>query len=70
MPVIGYQLYIFLCTCEKCGEQTEVRRDPDKGIYNAAQAARSLGWNFGQDRSTTCNKCRKNNKYERYKKFE
>ena len=67
MPIIGYDIHIFLCTCDKCGKQEEVTQNNDHGIYNGAQAARSLGWSFGQNGYILCDVCRKNNKFDRHK---
>ncbi len=65
MPVTGYDIHIFLCTCDTCGTQAEVTQNNNRGIYNGAQAARSLGWSFGQNGNVKCNVCRQHNKYDR-----
>ena len=65
MAVTGYDIHIFLCTCDKCGEQAEVPQNNARGIYNGAQAARSLGWSFGQNGNVKCSVCRQSNKYDR-----
>lgn len=65
MAIIGYTVHFFLCTCDKCGKQEEVPQNTDRGIYNGAQAARSLGWSFGQRGEIKCNVCRRSNKYDR-----
>lgn len=65
MPIISYTVHIFLCTCDKCGKQKEVPQNIIHGIYNGAQAVRSLGWSFGQRGEIKCNICRRSNKYDR-----
>ena len=49
---------IYMCTCSKCGKRKFVDRDPEKGIYNRAQAVRSLRWSFGKDKAIKCDVCR------------
>ena len=56
MSVGSYIKKVYVCTCDKCGKSQEV--EPDKNIYNGAQAVRSLGWKLGKDKSVKCSECR------------
>lgn len=50
--------YIFLC--DSCGCSGTVDRDnPLISSYNAAQACRSLGWEYSRSGRILCPKCRK-----------
>lgn len=51
-------VHVFVCTCDVCGSREEVKENYN-GIYNGAQAVRSLGWSFGKDKSVKCSSCRK-----------
>ncbi|MDE6597253.1 MAG: hypothetical protein K2K60_01265 [Clostridia bacterium] len=57
MSVRSYSVHVFVCFCDDCGKSAEVQET--KKIYNGAQAVRSLGWSFGQDKSVRCGKCRR-----------
>lgn len=57
MGVSSYSVHVFVCKCDDCGRLEEVEESP--GIYNGAQAVRSLGWSFGQYREVRCDKCRR-----------
>lgn len=59
MSVISYTLHIYVCKCDVCGKTEQVEENHDKGIYNRAQAVRSLRWSYGKDKSVKCNNCRK-----------
>lgn len=58
MGVSSYSVRIFVCTCDICEKCEYVEENLYKGIYNSAQAVRSLGWSFGKDKSVKCSKCR------------
>jgi len=57
MSVGSYSVHVFVCTCDGCGKRAEVEENY-QGIYNGAQAVRSLGWSFGKDKRVLCSKCR------------
>ena len=57
--VFNISKHYFKCFCDKCGLMVEVEENIFIGIYNGAQAARSLGWSFGKDRRCFCSSCRK-----------
>lgn len=57
MSVSSYSVHVFVCTCDECGARSEVEENY-RGIYNGAQAVRSLGWSFGKDKRVKCSKCR------------
>ena len=57
VTLINYPVYF--CRCDKCLKSASVERDDDAGIYNGAQAVRSLGWSFSKDGKTVlCDTCR------------
>lgn len=58
MSVSSYSVHVFVCVCDVCGERADVEESLRNGIYNGAQAVRSLGWSFGKDKSVKCSKCR------------
>lgn len=60
MGVTSYSVHVFVCKCDICGKLVEVKENYH-GIYNGAQAVRSLGWSFGKDKSVKCDKCRMDN---------
>lgn len=60
-----YNIHIFVCQCDRCGEIREVQESLT--AYNAAQAARSIGWSYGKDKKTFCRNCRKQNLKDKYK---
>ena len=57
----------YVCTCSKCGKREFVSREPNKGIYNLAQAVRSLRWSFGQNKAIKCDICRRMEYNDRYR---
>ena len=59
MSVSSYSVHVFVCICDDCGARADVEESRLNGIYNGAQAVRSLGWSFGQDKSVRCGKCRR-----------
>ena len=59
MGVSSYSVHVFVCTCDVCGKRVDVEESLNNNIYNGAQAVRSLGWSFGQDKSVRCGKCRR-----------
>lgn len=61
MGVTSYSVHVFVCRCDVCGERQDVEESLSGGIYNGAQAVRSLGWSFGKDKSVKCDKCRMDN---------
>ncbi len=61
MSIMTYSVHVYVCTCDDCDKSIEVKENKRIGIYNAAQAVRSLGWSFGKDKSVRCDKCRQNN---------
>ena len=65
MPVCLENIPYYLCICNKCKKYKKV--EPNKKIYNGAQAVRSLGWSFGKDQSVFCDICRKKNHNDHYK---
>lgn len=58
MSVRSYSVHVYVCTCDKCGKRVDVGENREKGIYNGAQAVRSLGWKFGKDKTVKCSECR------------
>lgn len=66
MGVKLFQYPIYVCTCDICGEQTEVPRNCRAKTYNAAQAVRSVGWSYGKDGKVLCHECRKLNRQDNY----
>lgn len=58
MSVVSCSIKIYICTCDKCGKCVDVQENLEAGIYNGAQAVRSLGWKFGKDKSVKCLECR------------
>ncbi len=58
MSVSSYSVHVYVCTCDQCGKRFDVEENREKGIYNGAQAVRSLGWKFGKDKSVKCSECR------------
>lgn len=58
MGIGSYSVHVFVCTCDVCGCREEVKENIN-GVYNGAQAVRSLGWSFGKDKVVKCDKCRK-----------
>lgn len=68
MSIKSKSIHIYVCTCDECGKCIEVQEN-DK-IYNGAQAARSLGWKFGKDRSVKCDKCRSNDWNDHYNWYQ
>lgn len=66
MSVHTTSVHYFHCTCDKCGKEMTVAEDRRIGIYNAAQAVRSLGWSYGKDKSVFCFDCRRNNRCDNY----
>lgn len=68
MGIRTYSVHVYICVCDDCGKRIEVEEDILNGIYNGAQAVRSLGWSFGKDKSVKCDKCRRSNSfYDKYK---
>ncbi len=65
MSVGSYKVTYYCCKCDKCGRVSEAI-EKTKSIYNAAQAARSIGWSFGKDGSTLCPECRYKNRHDRH----
>lgn len=67
MGVCGYSVHVFICKCDVCDLTEQVEENSVVGIYNGAQAVRSLGWSFGKDKRVLCNNCRRyrgwNDKY-------
>lgn len=57
MPVGSFKVIYYFCKCDNCGKVSEAI-EKTKSIYNAAQAARSIGWSFGKDGKVTCLDCR------------
>lgn len=66
MGVSTYSVHVFVCRCDKCGKERQVKEDYDTA-YNAAQAVRSLGWSYGKDKSVKCDMCRQSEKHDRHK---
>ena len=62
----SYTIHIFVCKCDNCGRIVQVKEDNIRA-YNAAQAARSIGWSFGKDKKTYCPLCRKQRLKDNYK---
>lgn len=48
----------YCCKCDICGKTAYVNEDLKNRIYNGAQAARSIHWSFGKDKSVKCDVCR------------
>ena len=65
MGVTSYSVHVFVCKCDICGKLVEVKENYH-GIYNGAQAVRSLGWSFGKDKSVKCLECRKHDWDDHY----
>lgn len=63
-----YTVAYYLCVCDSCGKKENVNRS--ETVYNAAQAARYLGWSYGRDRKCYCKSCRRNNYGDNYKWFK
>lgn len=59
MSVYTETVHVYICTCDVCGKLAEIQENHAKGIYNRAQAVRSLRWSYGKDKSVKCDKCRK-----------
>lgn len=55
--VKGFSKYYYDVRCDVCGKSCLVEKDIELGIYNSAQAVRSLGWHFGRDKKVTCLDC-------------
>lgn len=66
MGVSSYSVHVFVCKCDVCGRIEEVKENYH-GIYNGAQAVRSLGWSFGKDKRVKCDRCRRPSLYDKYK---
>lgn len=66
MSVGSYKVTYYYCKCDKCGKVSESIEKTRADIYNAAQAARSIGWSFGKDGSTLCPECRRRNWNDRH----
>ncbi|MBO4252246.1 MAG: hypothetical protein J5911_06280 [Clostridia bacterium] len=62
----SYNIHIFVCKCDNCGRIERVEQDNIRA-YNAAQAARSIGWSFGKDKKTYCPLCRKMRQQDNYR---
>ncbi|MBQ6921914.1 MAG: hypothetical protein IJQ66_02375 [Clostridia bacterium] len=62
----SYTIQIFVIQCDNCGRTERVEKDNIRA-YNAAQAARSIGWSFGKDKKTYCPLCRKQKLQDNYK---
>lgn len=54
----GFCKYYYVIKCDVCGKSEVVERDFDHGVYNGAQAVRSLGWSYGRDKRVMCKDCR------------
>lgn len=55
----------YVCKCDNCGKVSEpIEKSPE--IYNAAQAARSIGWSFGKTGKVFCKDCRLFNYNDRH----
>lgn len=67
MSVVTFSVHYFVCTCDNCGKESTVSENRRIGIYNKAQAVRSLGWSFGKDKSILCDTCRQNNYLDNYR---
>lgn len=52
-----YALFYYVLTCDKCGAKKNV--EETKTAYNAAQAARSIGWSYGRNGAVLCKNCRR-----------
>ena len=61
MSVGSYSVKVFVCRCDVCGATDSVEEYPELGIYNGAQAVRSLGWSFGKSGRVLCGTCRPSN---------
>lgn len=57
----------YCCKCDICGKLAYVDENIKAGIYNGAQAARSIRWSFGKDKSVKCDVCRQFADNDRYK---
>ena len=55
----------YYCVCDECKTHASVERC--EGMYNGAQAVRSLGWSYGKDGKTLCQSCRQKNCFDKYK---
>ncbi len=64
MSVGSYSIKVYVCTCDECGKNVEVKQT--EKIYNGAQAVRSLGWKFGKDKSVKCLECRRHDWDDHY----
>jgi hypothetical protein len=67
MSVLTYNVHVYRCTCDVCGARQDVLQDDDKGIYNGAQAVRSIGWSFGKNSIVRCKDCRRLDMTDHYK---
>jgi hypothetical protein len=66
--VIGYNIRVFRCICDQCKARHDVLENEAEGIYNGAQAVRSLGWSYGKDKSVKCAACRRGSPNDHYSK--
>lgn len=57
MPINKGRLYYYELICDKCNINKFVPESDT--AYNAAQAARSVGWSYGRNGTVFCDKCRK-----------
>lgn len=65
MSIKSYKVRYYVCKCDECGKVSEAIEKTSK-IYNAAQAARSIGWSFGKNGSIFCSECRRKNWNDRH----
>ena len=56
--IINHNQKTYCCKCDMCDKVVYVPENIQAGIYNGAQAARSLHWSFGKDKSVKCDVCR------------
>lgn len=66
MGVRTYSVHVYVCVCDDCGKRIDVEENSTIGIYNTAQAVRSLGWSFSRYGEVRCEKYRRHY-FDKYK---
>ncbi len=65
--VTSKSILYYCITCDKCNAYEKVAQNFNHGVYNGAQAVRSIGWSYGKDGTVLCSYCRKKHYTDRYR---